>query len=276
MDRSDSGPLDDRRASAATESLDNTPAVDPDGSRPSGSGGMDPQDDRGASADPEPAASGAGAGTAPSGTASDSNRLTTGIVELDRAMGGGVPPGRLVVLVTEPGVQGELIVDSLLAQRDTLFVTTDRPEWEVTRDIEPGVGPGQVVIRDHTPDSLLSGVDSLLDELEPSSNFVLDSVNELELVPRQRYRRFLSDVKRRLFDTGSVGFLTGVTVGHDSARDLTLRRADVVWRLETRTTDHGIQNRLYVPKFRGGAAMTGAVELELTDEVRVLTDGQRD
>lgn len=208
-------------------------------------------------------------GDATTGSSADSNRLPTGIDALDRAMGGGVPPGRLVLLVSDPGVQSELIVDSILAQRDTLYVTTDRPEWEVMKDIEPGLGSGEIQVRDHTPDSLLSGVESLLDELGTSWNFVLDSVNELELVPRPRYRLFLSDVKQRLFETGSVGLLTGVTVGHESARDLTLRRADIVLRLETRTSDHEIENRLSVPKFRGGAAMTETVKLELTDEVRV-------
>jgi len=186
-------------------------------------------------------------------------------------MGGGVPPGRLVVLVADPGVQSELIVDTILAQRDTLYVTTDRPDWEVQKDIEPGLGSGEVVIRDHSPDSLLSGLDSLLDDLGTSSNFVLDSVNELELVPRKRYRVFLSDVKRRLFDTGSMGLLTGVTTAHESARDLTLRRADIVLRLETQTTDREIQNLLSVPKFRGGAAIEETFKLELTDEVRVDT-----
>ena len=229
---------------------------------------------------PSKAAGGGASGSTASGTVDEgsatgssagSNRLPTGIDELDRAMGGGVPPGRLVVLVADPGVQSELIVDSVLAQRDTLYVTTDRPEWEVEKDIEPGLGTGDVEIRDQNPDSLLSGLDTLLDDLGTSSNFVLDSVNELELVPRQRYRIFLSDVKRRLFDTGSVGLLTGVTVGHESARDLTLRRADVVWRLETRTTEHEIENRLTVPKFRGGAAVTETIKLELTDEVKVDT-----
>jgi len=226
--------------------------------------------------EPGSTASGRAADAGDATTASGTNRLATGIDALDRAMGGGVPPGRLVVLVADPGVQSELIVDSVLSQRDTLFVTTDRPDWEVMKDIEPGLGSGEVTIREHTPDSLLSGLDTLLDQIGTSSNFIIDSVNELELVPRQRYRIFLSDVKRRLFETGSLGLLTGVTVGHESARDLTLRRADIVWRLETRTTDRAIENRLTVPKFRGGAAMTETVKLELTDEIRVDTSEDAD
>lgn|GEM_PF-233030 len=242
-----------------------SPGTDPDQAPPD-------IDSTGGASDPTSteSASGGSAGNETSSTGSaGSSRLPTGIDALDEAMGGGVPPGRLVLLVADPGVQSELIVDSVLAQRDSLFVSTDRPDWEVSKDIEPGLGSGEVEVRDHTPDSLLSGVDSLLDELGTSSNFVLDSVNELELVPRARYRIFLSDVKRRLFDTGSIGLLTGVTVGHESARDLTLRRADIVWRLQTRTVDHRIENRLSVPKFRGGAAVAETVKLELTDEVKV-------
>lgn len=204
-------------------------------------------------------------------TAAASNRLSTGIEELDRALDGGVPPGRLVALVTSPGVQSELLLNRVLAQRDTLYVSTDRPAWEVTKDIEPGLGVGDVIVRDSSPEALLDSPASILEEMGVESNLVVDSINELELVSRERYREFISTVKRELFETGSMGILYGVTVDHQSARDLTLRRADLVWRLQTTTTDTELENRLFVPKFRGGAALTDAVKLELTDEVAVDT-----
>lgn len=200
-----------------------------------------------------------------------STRFETGIEELDRAMSGGVPPSRLVVMVTSPGVQSDLLLNRLLAQRDTLLVSTDRPEWEVTKDIEPGIGTGRVIVRSPSPEELLASPSTVLDELPMESNLIVDSINELELVDRDRYRDFVSTVKRTLFDTGSVGLFFGVTVDHETARDLTLRRADIVWRLQTTTADTELENRLFVPKFRGGAALTDAVKLELTDEVAVDT-----
>lgn len=199
------------------------------------------------------------------------DRLSTGIEELDRALDGGVPHGRLVALVTSPGVQSKLLLQRLLAQRETLYITTDSPEWEVRKDIDPEVGVGDVVIKEYSPEELLSSQADVLEEMAPESNLVIDSVNELELVSRERYRSFLSTIKRVLYETGSMGVLYGVSVDHESARDMTLRRADIVWRLETTIADAEIENRLYVPKFKGGAAMTDAVKLLLTDEVRVDT-----
>lgn len=199
------------------------------------------------------------------------NRLSTGILEIDRAMNGGVPPGRLVALVSEPGVQSKLLLESVLAQRQTLYVATDRPEWEVEQDLDPEVGHGDVVIKEVPPEELLDSQAEVLDEVNTGSNLVVDAINELELVSRERYRTFLSSVKRVLYETGSMGLLYGVTVDQESARDMTLRRADIVWRLKTTIEDNGIETRLFVPKFQGGAANPEAVKLMLTDEIRVDT-----
>ena len=47
--------------------------------------------------------------------------------------------------------------------------------------------------------------------------------------------------------------------------------ADVVFQLETTVEGDRIENRLAVPKFRGGRAMSDVIKLELSDEVDIDT-----
>jgi hypothetical protein len=54
-------------------------------------------------------------------------------------------------------------------------------------------------------------------------------------------------------------------------RDTTEHMADVVFRLTTNATGATVENRLAVPKFRGGRALTETLKLRLTDRVEVDT-----
>jgi hypothetical protein len=47
--------------------------------------------------------------------------------------------------------------------------------------------------------------------------------------------------------------------------------ADVVFSLDTRVSGESIENRLAVPKFRGGRALSETIKLELGDRVRIDT-----
>jgi hypothetical protein len=54
-------------------------------------------------------------------------------------------------------------------------------------------------------------------------------------------------------------------------RDVSKYMADVVFDLETRLNGEELENRLVVPKFRGGGALTEAIKLELTEAVSIDT-----
>ena len=56
-----------------------------------------------------------------------------------------------------------------------------------------------------------------------------------------------------------------------SLRDTTEQFADVVFHLETDLSNDEVENRLSVPKFRGGRAPLESIKLDLVEEVTVDT-----
>lgn len=202
-----------------------------------------------------------------------SGRLSTGIEVLDRELGGGIPPGRMIALLAPPDSQSELIVEELVAGRDTLYISTVRPGWEVREELQGSLPDGrQIAVEYTTPEALLEQPLEYLDRLDERTNLVVDCVNGCEMVDRGRYLQFLNAAKRRLYETGSIGLVYGTEEAETPpCRGLTLNRADLVWRLRTRIDSMSIENRLVVTKFRGGRALTEPIKLVLTDEVEVDT-----
>ncbi|KPN31647.1 hypothetical protein SY89_02396 [Halolamina pelagica] len=54
-------------------------------------------------------------------------------------------------------------------------------------------------------------------------------------------------------------------------RDVTAHVADVVFDLQTTITNAEIENRLVVPKFRGGKALAEPIKLRLAESVNIDT-----
>jgi KaiC/GvpD/RAD55 family RecA-like ATPase len=59
--------------------------------------------------------------------------------------------------------------------------------------------------------------------------------------------------------------------GVPELRDTTEHMADIVFELDTRVKGDRVENRLAVPKFRGGQALADVIKLELADEVEIDT-----
>lgn len=230
----------------------------------------EPADDR----DPPPTTD-----VAPVGATAGS-RLSTGIESLDRALGGGLPPGRILSYVAPPDTQSELLVKHLAAAHDCLYLSTLRPKWEVEEEVTDyvqktgvdGHERSSVRIEQLRPDSWLEDAREHIMGVADGSIVVIDSVNELEALEKGRYVRFVDDVKRTLWDTGSVGLFYGIDEASTPAlRAVTLRRADLIWQLRRSVQPGEVQHLLVVTKFRGGRSLTEPVKLELTDEVRIDT-----
>jgi archaellum biogenesis ATPase FlaH len=108
--------------------------------------------------------------------------------------------------------------------------------------------------------------------LPESSNIIVDPVNLLEQQDQTRYRNLLNDLQGHLRETGSIAVLhclAGRSV--PDHRDITEHVSDVVFQLHTEVAGDRIENRLAVPKFRGGRALTDTIKLELAETVRIDT-----
>lgn len=196
-----------------------------------------------------------------------SERLSTGVDVIDRRLRGGVPPGTLLTLASPPETGGEYLLYAALNEESGRYLSLLRPEEEIVDDVE-----SHVVVNHARPSELLSNPASRFESLPERSVVVVDPVNELEMHDVDGYVTFLSELKRQLVETKSVGILHALHSESDPEhRWLTLGRADWVWHLDLVRLPLSVETRLYVTKARNGQALTEPLKLQLVDGVRVDT-----
>ncbi|MFT4881379.1 MAG: KaiC/GvpD/RAD55 family RecA-like ATPase [Salinirussus sp.] len=202
------------------------------------------------------------------------DRLRTGIDVLDRKLGGGLPAGSVVALVAEPASQAELLLYELTAARGTLWLSLNRTAAAVSASLEnTPAETGDPTVRYVSGEAPLENAGKLVSALPQSSNLIVDPLDVLERQePTTRFRSFINDLRNHCFNTDSLAVLHCLE-GRDvpTARDTTEHFADVVFRLRTDTARDEVENRLAVPKFRGGRAPTDVIKLDLVDEVAIDT-----
>jgi KaiC/GvpD/RAD55 family RecA-like ATPase len=200
------------------------------------------------------------------------DRLPTGISVLDRQLGGGIPPGSILLLSADPASQSESLLYEIAAARGTLYVTTVRSEQAVRDAIERyRGGVDRLSIRDAGDYPPIDNATRLVKDLPESANLLVDVVDPLEETEPTRYRRFLNDLQTHMVNTGSVAVLHAMHGSETPNRTLTEHMADVVFDLRTDTSGSQIVNRLAVPKVRGGSALEETIKLKLTDGVTIDT-----
>jgi len=203
-------------------------------------------------------------------------RLETGIEILDRQLEGGIPAGSMVAITAAPSSNAELLLYELTAARGSLYLTTERTEEAVTDAFDATDAPvGEPTIREIPGEEPLEQANRLFRALPEGANLIIDTTIPLEQTESRRYRAFLNELRSHMVTTGSVAFLHCIE-GHNvpDNRDTTEHMADVIFDLNTRVRGTDLENRLSVPKFRGGRALTETVKLELSD--RVAVDTSRD
>ncbi|WP_410764500.1 RAD55 family ATPase [Haloferax sp. DFSO60] len=203
-------------------------------------------------------------------------RLASGIDVLDRQLGGGIPAGSVVLLSADPASQSELFLYELTATRGTLWLTTLRSEIAVQDAIERFPGPsGSPTVRDVGGDAPLDSAHKLIRDLPEGANLIIDVVDILELAETMRYRKFLNELQNHMVNTKGLTVLHGLKgESVPGNRDLTEHMADIVFDLSTSTEGSEVENRMAVPKFRGGHALKDTIKLRLSE--RVTVDTSRD
>ena len=202
------------------------------------------------------------------------NRLHTGISVLDRKLGGGIPEGSIVALCAQPASQAELFLYELTATRGTLYLSLDRTAASVTTSIEQSpTQTGDPTVRHISGEAPLENAGKLVSALPEESNLIIDPLDVLEMQePPSRFRSFMNDMQNHIVNTGSLGIvhcLEGRSV--PPLRDTTEHFADVIFQLDTTTTNDEVENRLAIPKFRGGRAPSDIIKLDLVEQVSIDT-----
>lgn len=200
-------------------------------------------------------------------------RLATGITVLDRQLEGGIPGGSIVLLEAEPASQSELFLYELTATRGTLYLTTVRSEQAVRDGFDRATTRvGKPTVREVGGDAPLDKVNRLVGTLPDEANLIVDVTDVLERHERARYRHFLNGLQTVMVNTGGMAVLHGLK-GDDvpQNRSMTRHVADVVFDLRTDVSGAEVDNRLVVPKFRGGKALPEPIKLRLTEAVTIDT-----
>lgn len=200
-------------------------------------------------------------------------RLPTGITVLDRQLEGGIPGGSIVMLEADPASQSELFLYELTAARGTLYLTTIRSEEAVRDGFERSTTRvGKPTVREIGGDAPLDQANRLIGTLPDEANLIVDVTDVLERLDRTRYRHFLNGLQTVMVNTGGVALLHGMKGERvPENRDMSKHVADVVFDLRTEITGAEIENRLVVPKFRGGKALVEPIKLKLTEAVSIDT-----
>jgi len=202
------------------------------------------------------------------------NRLRTGIDVLDRKLDGGIPAGSIVALTAQPASQAELFLYELTATRGTLWLSLDRTAESVVASIEQTpANTGDPTVRHISGEAPLDNAGKLVSALPETSNLIVDPLDVLEAQePHSRFRAFMNDLQNHIVNTGSLAILHCLD-GRDvpPLRDTTEHFADVVFQLKTRTTGDEVENKLAIPKFRGGRAPNDVIKLDLVEQVSIDT-----
>jgi len=201
-------------------------------------------------------------------------RLRTGIDVLDRKLDGGLPAGSMVTLAADPASQAELLLYELTSTRGTLWLSLDRTAEAVSDSIQSTPAEtGDPTIRHISGEAPLDNAGKLVSALPETSNLIVDPLDVLESQePPSRFRSFMNDLQNHIINTNSLAILhclNGRSV--PPLRDTTEHFADVVFELDTGISGDELENRLSIPKFRGGRAPTDVIKLDLVEEVSIDT-----
>ncbi len=193
---------------------------------------------------------------------------------LDRKLDGGIPAGSTVVLSADPASQAELFLYELTATRGTLWLSLDRTAEAVTDSIDnSSASTGDPTVRHITGEAPLDNAGKLVSALPETSNLIVDPIDVLEAQePPSRYRSFMNDLQNHIFNTDSLAILHSLEGRNvPPMRDTTEHFADVVFSLRTSVVGDQVENRLAIPKFRGGRAPSDVIKLDLVEDVSIDT-----
>lgn len=202
-------------------------------------------------------------------------RLSTGVPELDRELGGGVYPGSIVVVAAPPASQSEALLHATMRERRTRYVTTRRNENAVSKTLARVFTDGAAgfSVKYAGLDEPLANVREAIALVEEDAAIIVDTVDPLERVDdADRYVTFLNELKDALLATGSLGILhASATQNRAHLRDVTESFADLVLEVDVERSGSQIEHMLSVPKFRANDLPSETVKLNLGRDVRVDT-----
>jgi len=199
------------------------------------------------------------------------DRISTGVDAIDRELSGGLRPGTIVSLEAPAASQSDAIVNMLLSERESVYLTTLRSEAVVRDELERGGHElSDISIQSLGGSTPIDEAVRTIKQVDGQVNVIVDPLTPLERdAARNRHVSFLNALKTHLVNTGSIALLHCTDEHRPTLRETTLSVSDVVWRLELDTGGTSLENRLIIPKVRGESLPTDIVGVTLGADVAV-------
>lgn len=190
-------------------------------------------------------------------------KLNSGIHNLDRLMGGGVPEGETILIKGEPGAGKsnlglEFLYRGAVKGQKGLYISFQETKDEVLRvntfdwDFENEVNEHMINIRKLDPyryEQIPDMVRSTAKE-NNAKRVVLDPITDLDLYidSRKDIRKTLLSIKKELNSLGATTFLVAENA---EATEIEEEIADGIINMEVKRTKDRVEREIYIKKLRG-------------------------
>lgn len=205
-------------------------------------------------------------------------RIKSGIKNLDRLMGGGIPEKELVLIEGEPGCGKtnmglEFLYRGAMKGENGLFVSFQDTEPEVLRTttfdwkFEQAVEENRINITKFDPyryEQIANMLRSTVKEND-AKRVVLDPITDLDLYidSRKDQRKNLLQVKKQL---GDLGITTMLVAEREEATEIEEEIADGIIELELERKQRKVERHIYVKKLKGSDYNDGVHTYEITSD----------
>lgn len=206
---------------------------------------------------------------------SSPQRLRTNIQVLDDHLGGGIPPGAIVTLSSDPRTQSELLLHKLVSGSDTVYISTvgneDTVEAEFQKSNLVSEPPD---IRYVDPSSPLQSIRKHIEKLGGGQLVIVNYVNVIEsgeMTSRGEYQEFVNWVQNMNRHTGNIVLFHRHRNNDPDYTHITNSISDIIFEIDEAVAGEEVTNYLHMPKCRGGSALDERLELEIGQDISVDT-----
>lgn len=190
-------------------------------------------------------------------------KLSSGIYNFDRLLGGGVPEGETILIKGEPGAGKsnlglEFLYRGAIKGQKGLYISFQETKDEVLRvntfdwDFEEQVRKGEINIRKLDPYRYEQVPDMVRSTAKENNakRVVLDPITDLDLYidSRKDIRKTLLSVKKELNSLGATTFLVAENA---EATEIEEEIADGIINMEVKRSKNQVKREIYIKKLRG-------------------------
>lgn len=210
-------------------------------------------------------------------------KVATGVKNLDRLLGGGIPEKQFVLVQGQPGAGKsnlglEYLYRGAMSGEDGLLVSFQDTEDEILRtttfdwQFEEMVEKDKITIENFDPyreEEMATMIRNAAVAADANRVFI-DPITDLDLYidSRKDIRKTLLDIKNAMSELGATTILTAEG---DESTEIEEEVVDSIVVMETETKEDSLQRRIYVRKLEGSSFSQGVHPYEINSKgIKIL------